>query len=201
MRNGMEVDLSGVVVSEPELSYTRDAKAFARFELEVSTTAGLSGARKSYVSHVQVICSSATAENVADHLHKGMRVMVAGVLELRPDQAQPEGARRLVLNAAEVAVPLSTWPWPTPAQAGGSEARVPAITDAGQAGPDKVPDRTSPGPVREAGEDRRGPGGRAMAAPSRPGPVGQAKVRASQVRTQRPTTPPSSEAGFGKEPY
>lgn len=93
--NGNSVILAGNLTRDPELRYTQSGQATCSFGLAInrSWTDNTTKERKEVVSFFDVIVWQDMAENIAESLSKGDRVVVSGRLEQRSWET-PEGDKR-----------------------------------------------------------------------------------------------------------
>jgi single-strand DNA-binding protein len=82
----------GNLTRDPELAYSEKGTAYTRFGLAVTPYAG-KGAPKPEPSFYDVVCFGSMAENVAESLHKGDRVVVTGKGESEEYEAK-DGTKR-----------------------------------------------------------------------------------------------------------
>lgn len=90
---------------------TRTGKAVARITVAVSRSyISQNGEKKELTDFISVIAWGRLAEAVANQLHKGTRVFVAGRYSTRSYEAQ-DGSRRYVTEVVAnlIARPLDTW--------------------------------------------------------------------------------------------
>ena len=83
MADGNEVTLVGNITKEPELRFTASGQAVTNFSLAVNRRwkAKDSNEWSESTSYFEVVCWGTLAENVADSLTKGSRVIVNGRLQ------------------------------------------------------------------------------------------------------------------------
>jgi len=150
MANGNDVTLVGNITRDPELRFTSTGQATATFGLAVNRVWNdrQTNERREATSFFDIVCWREMAENVAESIGKGTRVVVTGRLEQRSWET-PEGDRRSKIEvvADEVGPSLR---WATaeirkndrrgPADGGGPPRQAPAPS----------PD---PGPTYEYGEE------------------------------------------------
>jgi single-strand DNA-binding protein len=89
-----KIFLTGRLGDSPELKYTPDGKAVASFDIAVNS--GYGDNKKA--TWIKIVTWEKTAENCANHLKKGSRVLVEGKLSIRQYETQ-DGQKR---KAAEV---------------------------------------------------------------------------------------------------
>src|SRR6202044_729749 len=106
MSNGNNVSIVGNLTRDPELRFTPSGQATASFGVAVnrSWTDRQTQERKEQTSFLDVVCWGQLAENVAQSLSRGSRVVVTGRLDQRSWENQ-EGERRskVEITADEVA--------------------------------------------------------------------------------------------------
>src|SRR3982751_6896277 len=95
MANGNTVTLVGNGPRDPELRFTPSGQATATFGLAVNRVWNdrQTNERKEAVSFFDIVCWRDMAENAAESLQKGARVLVTGRLEQRSWENQ-EGEKR-----------------------------------------------------------------------------------------------------------
>ncbi len=97
--NGNSVTLVGNITDDPELRFTAGGQAMARFTLAVNRrwqNRG-SGEWEEETSYFDCTCWREQAENAAESLKKGTRVLVAGRLRQRKWET-PEGDKRSIVG-------------------------------------------------------------------------------------------------------
>jgi single-strand DNA-binding protein len=99
MANGNTVTIVGNVTRDPELRFTPSGQANVRFGLAVNRRwqDRNSSEWQEQTSYFDVVCWREMAENVAESLPKGARVMVTGRLEQRQYETR-EGEKRNVVE-------------------------------------------------------------------------------------------------------
>ena len=108
---GNNVSLTGNVTRDPELRFTPSGQATASFGLAVNrrwqnrTTSEW----EEQVSYFNVQCWRELAENAAESLHKGMRVMVTGRLEQRSWETADGQKKSVVDIVADELGPSLRW--------------------------------------------------------------------------------------------
>ena len=97
--NGNSVTLVGNIVDDPELRFTPSGQAMAKFRMAVSRRwqDRTSGEWQEESSFFGCTCWREMAENVAESLKKGTRVIVSGRLQQRQWET-PEGEKRSVVE-------------------------------------------------------------------------------------------------------
>lgn len=100
--NGITVSIVGNATRDPELKYTPNGQAVAKFGVAVSRRYQTNGKWGEQTSFVEVVAWGQLAENVAETVKRGTRVIVSG----RHDQRtyEVDGQKRTVwdLTADEV---------------------------------------------------------------------------------------------------
>ena len=93
------VNVSGNLTAEPDLRYTTSGKAMARMRVAVNRSwfNKKTGEKQEESHYLTVVCWARLAENVADSLGKGDRVMISGRLQQRRWQTEA-GDRRSVVE-------------------------------------------------------------------------------------------------------
>ena len=99
MANGNTVTIVGNVTRDPELRFTPSGQANVRFGVAVNRRwqDRNSNEWQEQTSYFDVVCWREMAENVAESLPKGARVMVSGRLEQRQYETR-EGEKRNVVE-------------------------------------------------------------------------------------------------------
>ena len=97
--NGNSVTLVGNIVDDPELRFTPGGQAMAKFRMAVSRRwqDRTSGEWQEESSFFGCTCWREMAENVAESLKKGARVIVTGRLQQRQWET-PDGEKRSVIE-------------------------------------------------------------------------------------------------------
>lgn len=105
------VTLVGNVTRDPELRFTPAGQATASFGLAVNRmwTDRQSGERKEAVSFFDVVCWREMAENAAESITKGSRIIVTGRLEQRSWESQEGEKRSKVEVIADEIGPSLRW--------------------------------------------------------------------------------------------
>ncbi|MCU1493890.1 MAG: single-strand binding protein [Acidimicrobiaceae bacterium] len=99
-----ETTIVGNIGQDPELRFTQSGKAICTLSVAVNRKKG-----EEYVSHwFDVTCWNELAENVAESLTKGMRVLVSGRLEQQTWEDKNGGGKRskVIIIADEIAPSL-----------------------------------------------------------------------------------------------
>ena len=96
---GNNVSIVGNVTRDPELRFTPSGQATANFGIAVNRRWQNRSTNEweEQVSYFNVVCWRELAENAAESLHKGARVMVSGRLEQRSWET-PDGQKRSVVD-------------------------------------------------------------------------------------------------------
>lgn len=109
MSNGNHVSITGNLTRDPELRFTPTGQATASFGVAVNRKwqNRQTNEWEEATSFFDVVCWSTLAENVAQSLTRGSRVIVSGRLDQRSWE-NPEGEKRskVEINAEEVAPSL-----------------------------------------------------------------------------------------------
>ncbi len=122
--NGNSVTLVGNVTRDPELRFTPTGQATASFGLAVNRVWNdrQTNERKEVVSFFDIVCWREMAENVAESLQKGSRVVVTGRLEQRSWETNGDKRSKVEVVADEVGPSLR---WAT-AQIAKNDRKTPA---------------------------------------------------------------------------
>lgn len=109
MAYGRTIDLVGNATRDPELSYIgRDNNIpVCKFGIAVNETYEVNGEKKEKVHFFDVVCWRRLAENVANTIVKGDRVVVFGAPEYQSWQDNGQNRSKIEINAAHVGVDLS----------------------------------------------------------------------------------------------
>ena len=104
------VSIAGNLVADPELRYTKNGAAITSFRVAVNRRWNTDGEGEEETSFFDVTAWAQIAENAAESLSKGMRVVVTGRLEEQrwEDKETKEPRRKIVIIADEVA-PSMRW--------------------------------------------------------------------------------------------
>lgn len=100
MANGNQVVLVGNLTDDPELRFTPQGAAVANFRIAVNRRfrdAQTNEWKDGETSYFRVNCWRQLAENVAESLTRGTRVVVSGTLKMRSWETQ-EGEKRTVVE-------------------------------------------------------------------------------------------------------
>lgn len=100
MANGNQVVLVGNLTDDPELRFTPQGAAVANFRIAVNKRfkdAQTGEWKDGETSYFRINCWRQLAENVAESLTRGMRVVVSGSLKMRSWETQ-EGEKRTVVE-------------------------------------------------------------------------------------------------------
>ena len=105
------VTLVGNVTRDPELRFTPSGQATASFGLAVNRMWNdrQTGERKESVSFFDIVCWREMAENAAESLTKGSRIIVSGRLEQRSWESQEGEKRSKVEVIADEIGPSLRW--------------------------------------------------------------------------------------------
>lgn len=109
--SGNNVTITGNITRDPELRFTASGQATATFGLAVSRRwqNRQTNEWEEATSFFNVVCWRELAENCAESLHKGSRVMVTGRLEQRSWET-PDGDKRSVIEVvADEVGPSLRW--------------------------------------------------------------------------------------------
>jgi single-strand DNA-binding protein len=111
MANGNNVDLIGNVTRDPELRFTPSGQAVATFGLAVNRRwqNRQTQAWEESTSFFDVVCWSQLAENVAESVTKGTRLIVTGRLDQRSWETQEGDKRSKVEVIADEVGPSLRW--------------------------------------------------------------------------------------------
>lgn len=142
MANGNTVELIGNITRDPELRFTPSGAAVANFGLAVNRRwrNQQTNEWEEQVSFFDVVCWRELAENVAESLTKGSRVMVSGRLDQRSWETDNGEKRSKVEVVADEIGPSLRW---ATAQVTRNERR-----DGGSGGGyDSAPPPTAPPPA------------------------------------------------------
>jgi single-strand DNA-binding protein len=88
----MSTTIVGNLVRDPELKFTNNGKAYAQFSVAVTKKKG----EEEYTSYFDCTVWNTQAENLANSLHKGDRVVVFGTLN--QDRFEKDGQKRSAVN-------------------------------------------------------------------------------------------------------
>ena len=111
MSNGNSVTVAGNCTRDPELRFTASGQATASFGLAVNRRwqNRQTSEWEEAVSYFTVVCWRELAENVAESVHKGTRVLVTGRLDQRSWET-PDGQKRSVVEiTADEVGPSLRW--------------------------------------------------------------------------------------------
>ena len=128
------VTLVGNLVADPELRYTKGGAAISSLRVAVNRRWQKDGEWEEETSFFDVTCWAQIAENCAESLTKGMRVVVTGRLEEQrwEDKESGDPRRKIVIIADEVTPSLR---WATAdvtkqhGKGGGKKTSAPAPAD------------------------------------------------------------------------
>jgi single-strand DNA-binding protein len=104
------VSIAGNLVADPELRYTKGGSAISSLRIAVNRRWSKDGEWEEETSFFDVTAWAQIAENCAESLTKGMRVVVTGRLEEQrwEDKETKEPRRKIVIIADEV-TPSLRW--------------------------------------------------------------------------------------------
>ena len=100
------VSVTGNVTRDPELRFTQGGMAVASFGLAWNKR---KQDGEEEVSFFDVTCFRSLAENVAESITKGTRVVVAGTLSQRCGENQDVDKRSIVVTVADEVAPSLRW--------------------------------------------------------------------------------------------
>lgn len=100
------VCLSGNIVREPEVSFTQQGMAIAKFAIAINEGYG----DQSRTHFIDCVAFKKTAENIQQRLHKGQGITLRGNLNQEKWNAQDGSAR------SRITVIVREWMWTTPPQ-------------------------------------------------------------------------------------
>jgi single-strand DNA-binding protein len=145
MANGNNVVLVGNVTRDPELRFTPTGQATATFGLAVNRRWQNRQTQEweEATSFFDVVCWREMAENAAESLARGTRVIVTGRLDQRSWENQDGEKRSKIEVVADEIGPSLRW---ATAQVTKNERRGPA-----DAGPGRTPERTPAGQAAGGG--------------------------------------------------
>ena len=103
--SGNNVDLVGNITREPELRFTPGGMPVATFGLAVNRKVN----DEERTSFFDVVCFGSLAENVAESVDKGARVLVVGRLEQRSWETKDGDKRSKVEIVADEVGPSLRW--------------------------------------------------------------------------------------------
>ncbi len=111
MANGNVVELIGNLTRDPELRFTPSGAPVANFGLAVNRRwqNRQTNEWEEQVSFFDIVCWRELAENVAESLTKGTRVMVSGRLDQRSWETQEGDKRSKVEVVADEVAPSLRW--------------------------------------------------------------------------------------------
>lgn len=105
--NGVLINVVGNVTRDPQLQYSGAGKAYVRFGIAVNRIQGQGDNRKESTAFFDVTAFGDQAENIAESISKGSRVVVSGTMEVREwDKADGSKGTGVGIVADEVAVSL-----------------------------------------------------------------------------------------------
>jgi single-strand DNA-binding protein len=160
MANGNSVSLVGNITRDPELRFTNTGQATASFGLAVNRRWQNRQTQEweEATSFFDVVCWREMAENVAESLSRGARVIVTGRLEQRSWETPDGDKRSKVEVVADEIGPSIRWATAQvtknerrgPNQGGGSNQAGSANAPEGGGGPSPSPSAPSGGNAGEA---------------------------------------------------
>ena len=111
MANGNNVTLVGNITRDPELRFTGTGQAVATFGLAVNRRwqNRQTQAWEEQVSYFDIVCWAQLAENAAESLPKGTRVIVTGRMEQRSWETQDGDKRNKIEVVADELGPSIRW--------------------------------------------------------------------------------------------
>ena len=111
MANDNQVTVIGNLTDDPELRYTPNGAAVCKFRIAVNrrTPDGAGGWTDGEASYFSVNCWRSLAENVAETLTRGTRVVVSGRLQYRAWESQDGEKRSAVEIEADEIGPSLRW--------------------------------------------------------------------------------------------
>ena len=163
------VTVIGNITRDPELRYTASGQALATFGLASNRvwTNRQTGAKEESTSFFDIACWGSLAENIADSLGKGNRVIVTGRLDQRSWETQDGEKRSKVEIVADEVGPSLRWATARPArsesrngQAGGGQGGQQGGPQGGQQGGYNAPQGGggyAPAPAAPAYDDNEEP--------------------------------------------
>jgi len=149
-----QVTVTGNITREPELRFTPNGQPKANFGLAVNRRwqNRQSNEWEEQTSFFNIVCWGSLAENVAESLPKGARVMVTGRLEQRSWETDNNEKRSIVEVVADEIGPSLRW---ATAEVKRNDRRGPAEAGvaAGRAGPNEPDAGGSSGGGHEYGDE------------------------------------------------
>jgi single-strand DNA-binding protein len=109
MANGNNVDLVGNITRDPELRYTPGGMAVVSFGLAVNHRTRKGDDWEEKAMFFDVSCFGQLAENVAESVSKGARVIVTGRLDFRSWESQDGDRRSKIEVIADEVGPSLRW--------------------------------------------------------------------------------------------
>jgi len=104
------VSIAGNLVADPELRYTKGGAAISSLRVAVNRRWNKDGEWEEETSFFDVTAWAQIAENCAESLTKGMRVVVTGRLEeQRWEDKQTQEKRRKIVIIADEVTPSLRW--------------------------------------------------------------------------------------------
>jgi len=86
------IHVVGNLTAEPELRFTSTDRPVVNFRVAVNEVSVINGERRERTEYFSFVAWNSLAENIAESLSKGMRVQVAGRLQIR--KADIDGQER-----------------------------------------------------------------------------------------------------------
>lgn len=152
MANGNNVTEIGALGRDPELKFTPSGHAVANFSIAVSRRWQNKNTQawEEATSWFDIVCWGQLAENVAESLTKGMRVIVSGRLDQRSWETQDGDKRSKVEIVADEVGPSLRWATATVAR---NERKEGSGYDGGAPGPQSAPTPNTPAPTYDYDEE------------------------------------------------
>ena len=146
MSNGNHVSIVGNLTRDPELRFTSSGQSTASFGVAVNRRWQNRQTQEweEQTSFFDVVCWGQLAENVAQSLGRGSRVLVAGRLDQRSWETQEGDKRSKVEITADEVAPSLRWASATIVK---NERRTP------DGGPAAGPGGDAPGPRSPSGDE------------------------------------------------
>jgi|SRR5581483_5196285 len=145
MANFNKVILAGNLTRDPELRYTPQGLAIAKFTLAINRTwRNEAGESKEEVTFVDVDSFGRTAENIGQYFKKGRPILVEGRLKLDQWDDKQTGQKR-----SKLGVVLENFQFMDSTRGGEGAAEAPAKRSAPAAPKANVPDAEAPPPPED----------------------------------------------------
>jgi len=146
MSNGNHVSIVGNLTRDPELRFTPSGQATATFGVAVNRRwqNRQNNEWEESVSFFDVVCWGQLAENAAQSLTKGTRIMVTGRLDQRSWETPDHEKRSKVEITAEEVAPSLRWATATVVK---NERRSPETVEGGYVGATARPTASEAGPA------------------------------------------------------